>query len=98
MLGYITDSSAPGGLVRRELPEPEPTVHQAVIEVAAYGVNRGELNLLPRRADGRGPREAGHRVALAGGAAASAVLRRRQGDRRRTGARGFLLRGGLRDG
>jgi NADPH2:quinone reductase len=55
MLGYITDSSAPGGLVRRELPEPEPTAHQAVIEVAAYGVNRGELNLLARRADGWTP-------------------------------------------
>lgn len=55
MLGYITDSSAPGGLVRRELPEPEPTAHQAVIEVAAYGVNRGELNLLARRPDGWTP-------------------------------------------
>jgi NADPH2:quinone reductase len=51
MLGYITDSSAPGGLVRRDLPEREPTTHQAVVEVAAYGVNRGELNLLASRPD-----------------------------------------------
>jgi NADPH:quinone reductase len=51
MLGYITDSSAAGGLVRRELPEPVPTPHQAVIEVAAFGVNRGELVLLARRPD-----------------------------------------------
>jgi NADPH:quinone reductase-like Zn-dependent oxidoreductase len=51
MLGYITDSSAPGGLVRRDLPEPEPTPQQAVVEVAAYGVNRGELMLLARRPD-----------------------------------------------
>jgi len=55
MLGYITDSAAPNGLDRRDLPEPEPTPHQAVIEVAAYAINRGELALLSRRADGWTP-------------------------------------------
>jgi NADPH2:quinone reductase len=55
MLGYITDPAAPGGLDRRDLPEPEPTPHQAVIEVAAYAVNRGELALLSRRANGWTP-------------------------------------------
>jgi NADPH2:quinone reductase len=51
MLGYITDSSAPGGLARRDLPEPQPGAHEAVVEVAAYAVNRGELPLLARRAN-----------------------------------------------
>src|SRR6266508_117894 len=52
MLGYITDSAAPNGLDRRDLPEPEPTPHQAVIEVGAYAINRGELSLLSQRAAG----------------------------------------------
>jgi NADPH:quinone reductase-like Zn-dependent oxidoreductase len=55
MLGHITDSSAPDGLVRRELPDPEPGPHDVVIEVAAYAVNRGELSLLANRADGWTP-------------------------------------------
>jgi NADPH:quinone reductase-like Zn-dependent oxidoreductase len=55
MLGYITDPSAPGGLHRRDLAEPEPGPHEAVIEVAAYAVNRGELRLLSQRADGWTP-------------------------------------------
>jgi NADPH2:quinone reductase len=55
MLGHITDPSAPGGLARRDLPEPKPGPHEAVIEVAAYAVNRGELILLSRRADGWTP-------------------------------------------
>jgi NADPH2:quinone reductase len=50
MLGYITDPTAPGGLARRELPEPRPGQHEAVVEVAAFAVNRGELMLLSRRA------------------------------------------------
>jgi len=49
MLGYITDPTAPGGLARRELPEPRPGQHEAVVEVAAFAVNRGELMLLSRR-------------------------------------------------
>jgi NADPH:quinone reductase len=49
MLGYITDPTAPGGLARRELPEPRPGEHEAVVEVGAFAVNRGELALLSRR-------------------------------------------------
>jgi NADPH:quinone reductase len=52
MLGYITDPSVDGGLVRRDLPEPRPGEHDVVLEVAAYAVNRGELSLLTRRQDG----------------------------------------------
>jgi hypothetical protein len=29
MLGYITDPSVDGGLVRRDLPEPRPGEHDA---------------------------------------------------------------------
>src|SRR4051794_13727510 len=52
MLGHVTDPSAPGGLARRELPDPSPGPHDALIEVRAYAVNRGELSLLEQRPDG----------------------------------------------
>ncbi|HEX6446964.1 MAG TPA: zinc-binding dehydrogenase [Streptosporangiales bacterium] len=55
MLGHITDPSAPQGLLRKELPEPEPGDHDVVIGVAAYAVNRGELTLLADRSDGWTP-------------------------------------------
>ena len=55
MLGYITDPSRPGGLVRRELSEPEPDAHDTLISVRAYSVNRGELGLVERRPDGWRP-------------------------------------------
>lgn len=52
MLGFITDPAAPGGLVRRELPDPLPREDEVLIEVAAFAVNRGELELIQRRPDG----------------------------------------------
>jgi NADPH:quinone reductase len=52
VLGHITDSNADGGLDRRELPDPNPGEHDAVVEVRAYAINRGELSLLQDRADG----------------------------------------------
>jgi NADPH2:quinone reductase len=52
MLGHITDPAAAGGLDRRELPDPEPGPHDALVAVRAYAVNRGELSLLDQRADG----------------------------------------------
>jgi NADPH:quinone reductase-like Zn-dependent oxidoreductase len=55
MMGHITDPRAPGGLVRRELSEPEVDPHDTVIGVRAYSVNRGELNLLRARPDGWRP-------------------------------------------
>jgi NADPH:quinone reductase-like Zn-dependent oxidoreductase len=55
MLGHITDPSAPGGLARRELPDPEPSGDEVVLDVRAYAVNRGELSLLERRPDGWQP-------------------------------------------
>src|SRR3954468_2398472 len=52
MLGHITDPGAPGGLDRRELPDPEPGPHDVLVAVRAYAVNRGELSLLEQRPDG----------------------------------------------
>jgi NADPH:quinone reductase-like Zn-dependent oxidoreductase len=52
MLGHVTDPSTPGGLARRELPDPSPGPHDVLIEVHAYAVNRGELSLLEERPDG----------------------------------------------
>jgi NADPH:quinone reductase len=49
MLGYVTDPAAPAGIIRRELPEPQPGEHDVVVEVAAYAVNRGELALIEAR-------------------------------------------------
>src|SRR5438552_14823436 len=55
VLGQITNPSAPGGLERRELPDPKPSSEDVVIDVKAYAVNRGELGLLQQRTDGWQP-------------------------------------------
>ena len=55
MIGYVTDPSAPGGLVRRELDEPSPGPAEVVVAVRAFALNRGELALLERRGDGWQP-------------------------------------------
>src|SRR4051812_1914554 len=56
MRGFITDPNAPGGLrLADDLPEPVPAANEVVIEVHAYGINRGELFLLQQRADGWRP-------------------------------------------
>lgn len=56
MRGFITDPNAPGGLrLAEDLPEPVPAADEVVMEVRAYGINRGELFLLQQRADGWRP-------------------------------------------
>lgn len=56
MRGYITDPRAPGGLrLADDLPEPEPAPHELLLEVRAFGINRGELFLLRQRPDGWRP-------------------------------------------
>jgi len=55
MLGYLTDSSAPSGIARRDLPEPRPGPADVLVEVAAFAINRGELSLIERRPDGWTP-------------------------------------------
>lgn len=52
MRGYITDSSAPGGLrLADDLPEPKLAADELLLDVRAYGVNRSELFLLQQRTD-----------------------------------------------
>ncbi|MEA2640990.1 MAG: hypothetical protein QOF51_2384 [Chloroflexota bacterium] len=56
MRGYITDPSAELGLaLRDDLPEPSPKPDECVIDVRAFAVNRGEMNLLQQRANGWTP-------------------------------------------
>src|SRR5918912_3570744 len=56
MRGFITDPNAPGGLrLADDLPDPEPVADEVVMEVRAYGINRGELFLLQQRANGWRP-------------------------------------------
>lgn len=56
MRGWITDPSGEAGLrLAGDLPEPEPAQDEAVIEVKAYSLNRGELGLIARRPDGFRP-------------------------------------------
>jgi NADPH:quinone reductase-like Zn-dependent oxidoreductase len=56
MRGYKTDPGAPGGLsLADDLPAPEPAPHELLLEVRAFGVNRGELFLLHQRPDGWRP-------------------------------------------
>lgn len=52
MLGHITDPEIEGGLDLREVPIPTPAPGDVVIDVRAYAVNRGELNLLQQRPNG----------------------------------------------
>lgn len=52
MRGYITDSTANGGLrLATDLPEPVADDHEIVVQVRAFGVNRGELSLIEQRSD-----------------------------------------------
>src|SRR5581483_11406740 len=54
--GYITDPAAEGGLaLRDDLPEPTVKPDECVIEVRAFAINRGEMNLLQQRANGWTP-------------------------------------------
>ena len=56
MHGFITDPTGQDGLrLAHDLPEAEPAAHEVVVDVRAFGVNRGELFLLRQRADGWRP-------------------------------------------
>ena len=56
MHGFITDPTAADGLrLADDLPEPVPAPDEVVVDVGAFGVNRGELFLLRQRDDGWRP-------------------------------------------
>jgi NADPH2:quinone reductase len=56
MRGWITDPGGDAGLrLATDLPEPEPGDAEAVIQVRAYSLNRGELGLIARRPEGFRP-------------------------------------------
>jgi NADPH2:quinone reductase len=56
MRGWITDPNGNAGLrLADDLPEPPPADNEAVVEVRAYSLNRGELSLIAMRPDGFRP-------------------------------------------
>jgi NADPH2:quinone reductase len=55
MLALVNTPSAPIPVEFREVPEPEPAPGEAVVEVHAFSINRGELALLANRAEGWRP-------------------------------------------
>lgn len=55
MRALLADRAAPGGVAIRNLPEPEPGRGDAVVDVHAISVNRGEVWRLRAAADGWRP-------------------------------------------
>jgi NADPH:quinone reductase len=53
MLGLVVDHSAPDGLRLTEVPDPIPASDEALVEVRAFSLNRGELRTLGARPEGR---------------------------------------------
>lgn len=55
MRALVADHSAPSGVSLQEAPEPEPGPGEALVEVRAVSLNRGEVRRLPARAEGTIP-------------------------------------------
>ena len=55
MRALVADRSAPAGVSLREAPDPEPGPSEALIEVRAVSLNRGEVRRLPMREEGTIP-------------------------------------------
>ncbi|MCP2265492.1 zinc-binding dehydrogenase [Promicromonospora thailandica] len=55
MLAWTVDHSSPAHLALREVPDPEPGPHDAVVEVRAFAPNHGDLEMLPALPDGTVP-------------------------------------------
>jgi NADPH2:quinone reductase len=55
MRALVADRSAPAGVSLREAPAPEPRPDEALLEVRAVSLNRGEVRRLPARAEGTTP-------------------------------------------
>jgi NADPH2:quinone reductase len=52
MLAYV---GTPSGPERRRVHDPKPAPHEAVVQVEAFSINRGELGLFARRPEGWRP-------------------------------------------
>ena len=55
MRALVADSSAPGRIALRDVPEPMPAPGEVLVEVRAFSINRGELRMLGTAADGWRP-------------------------------------------
>lgn len=55
MLAWTIDHSAPIHLTLREVPDPTPAPHEAVVEVQAFAPNHGDFELLPHLPEGTVP-------------------------------------------
>ena len=52
MLALVNTPSAPIPVELNEVPEPVPMPDEAIVEVHAFSLNRGELALLASRPEG----------------------------------------------
>jgi NADPH:quinone reductase-like Zn-dependent oxidoreductase len=55
VLALVADRSSEIGLSHKEVDEPDPHPDEAVIELRATSLNRGELRRLPTREEGTIP-------------------------------------------
>jgi NADPH2:quinone reductase len=55
MRALVADSSVPGRIALRDVPEPVPAPVEALVDVRAFSINRGELRMLGTAADGWRP-------------------------------------------
>ena len=55
MLAFVNTPSAPLPVALREVADPQPAADEALVEVHAFAVNRGELFLLAMRPEGWRP-------------------------------------------
>src|SRR5579863_4068788 len=55
MKALVNTPKGPALVELRELPEPEPAPHEALIAVKAFSLNRGELTLMRIRPEGWRP-------------------------------------------
>jgi NADPH2:quinone reductase len=55
MRALVADRSSASGVSLREAPEPHPRPDEAVVEVRAVSLNRGEIRRLPEREEGTIP-------------------------------------------
>ena len=55
MLALVNTPNGPAPVEVRELPEPQPAPNEALVEVRAFSLNRGELRLMQIRPEGWRP-------------------------------------------